>query len=296
MNKTIRIGTNGNKLSVLQARLVESLIKPSGYQVEIVSCEVPTDDKAKAKKNLETKLLDGSIDVVVHHAKDLPADLHEELELVAFTERQPPNDVLMSINKNINLKTDHIKIGTSSIRRMAFIKHFYPNTQAVFASGDPESQIKKMKAGEYDAVLLAFADVHQLGYDNLIVENIETSYFVPAVGQGSLVVECHKKLSFDKKEVIQRWVNHEETEDCIRTERSFSKTLNRGYNIPIFGYAQYEGNLITLKAGVISLDGKQVVKAKRSSTVAESKELGKKVAMEVLQNGGDEILQEINPQ
>lgn len=294
MNKMIRIGTNGNTLSVAQAKFVESLIKPSGYQTEIISSEVTTDDKTKAKKNLEGKLLDGSIDVVVHHAKDLPADLHDELELVAFTQRQPPNDVLVSHHKNINLKSESKKVGTSSIRRMAFIKHFYPKAQAVFAPGDPESQIKKMKAGEYDALLLAFSDVHQLGYDNLIIENIETSYFVPAVGQGSLVVECHKKLSFDKKEVIQRWVNHEETEDCIRTERAFSKTLNHGYNIPIFGYAQYEGSLITLKAGVISLDGKHVVKTKRSSTVAESKELGKKVAMEVLQNGGDKILQEIS--
>jgi hydroxymethylbilane synthase len=293
MNKTIRIGTNGNTLSVAQAKLVESLIKPSGYQTEIISTEELSDDKVKAKKNLEVKLLDGSVDVVVHHAKDLPADLHDELELVAFTERQPPNDVIVSYTKNIDLKSESHKVGTSSIRRMAFIKHFYPKAQAMFAPGDPESQIKKMKAGEYDALLLAFADVYQLGYDSLIIENIETSYFVPAVGQGSLVVECHKKLSFDKKEVIQRWVNHEETEDCIRTERAFSKTLNRGYNIPIFGYAQYEGNLITLKAGVISLDGKQVVKTKRSSTVAESKELGKKVALEVLQNGGDKILSEI---
>ncbi len=295
MSKTIRIGTNGGSLSLKQAKLVESLIKPSGYQTEIISSKTSADDKIKIKKNLEIKLLDGSIDIVVHHAKDLPADLHEELELVAFTERQLPNDVVVSSNKNIDVKSGNIKIGTSSIRRMAFIRHFYPNMQAVFAPGDPEDQIKKMKAGEYDALLLAFADVHQLGHDNLIIENIETSYFVPAVGQGSLVVECHKKLSFDKKEVIQRWVNHEETEDCIRTERSFSKTLNRGYNIPIFGYAQYEGNLITLKAGVISLDGKQIIKTKRSSTVAESKELGKKVAMEVLQNGGDKILQEINP-
>jgi hydroxymethylbilane synthase len=147
-----------------------------------------------------------------------------------------------------------------------------------------------MKEGEYDALLLAYSDVHHLGYDNLIVEKIETSYFVPAVGQGSIVVECHKKLSFDKKEVIQRWVNHEETEDCIRTERSFLKTMNGGCSIPTFGYAHFEGSLITLKAGIISLDGQQVVKTKRSSTRAESKELGKRVALEVLQQGGDKIL------
>ena len=166
-------------------------------------------------------------------------------------------------------------------------------SKTVFAQGDLPVQIQRMKNVEFDALLLAYADVHHLDLDELILEKMETSYFVPAVGQGSIVVECHKKLSFDKKEIIQRWVNHEETEDCIRTERSFSKTLNHGYNIPVFGYAQYEGNLITLKAGVISSDGKQVVKIKRSSMLTESKELGKKVALEVLQNGGEEILQNI---
>jgi hydroxymethylbilane synthase len=291
MNKTIRIGTKGTKLGLWQAEYVASLIKPSGYNTEIISFE---GNKSDFKKNLEINLLNGSIDIAIHHGKDVPADLHEELELVAFTERELPNDALISHHKNLDLKSGALKIGASSIRRIAFVKHFYPNTQPVFAPGDLPAQVEQMKKGEYDALLVAYADVHQLGYDKLIIEKIETSYFVPAVGQGSIVVECHKKLSFDKKEVIQRWVNHEETEDCIRTERSFSKTLNRGYNIPVFGYAQYEGNLITLKAGIISLDGKQLVKTKRSSTVAESKELGKKVALEVLQNGGDKILQEIH--
>ncbi|HEU5292201.1 MAG TPA: hydroxymethylbilane synthase [Cyclobacteriaceae bacterium] len=292
MNKTIRIGTKGNKLGLWQAEYVANLIKPSAYTTEIISVE--DEHKGDPKKNLEMKLLKGDIDIVVHHGKDVPSELHEELELVAFTERESPNDAVISHHRDLDLNSDAIKIGTSSIRRIAFIKHFYPFSKPVFAHGDIPNQIKQMKAGEYDALLLAYADVHHLGHDDLLVEKIETSYFVPAVGQGTIVVECHKKLSFDKKEVIQRWVNHEETEDCIRTERSFSKTLNHGYNIPVFGYAQYEGNLITLKAGVISLDGKQVVKTKRSSTVAESKELGKKVAFEVLQNGGERILQEIH--
>lgn len=296
MNKTIRIGTNENSLAIAQAKFIESLIRPSGYQTELVTSEISTDDRLTVKKNLEAKLLDGSIDIAIHHAKDVPADLHEELELVAFTKRDHPNDVVVSNIKNINLKTENRKVGTSSIRRMAFIKHFYPTVQAIFVSGDPEIQIKKMKGGEFDALLLAFADVRQLGYEDLIIENIETSYFVPAPGQGSLVVECHKKLSFDKKDVIQRWVNDEETEDCIRTERAFAKNLSDNFNIASFAYAQFEGNLITLKAGLISRDGKHVIKTKRSSTVAESKELGKKVAMEVLINGGNKILHEISAQ
>lgn len=304
MNKTIRIGTRGSKLALWQAEYVASLIKPSGYNTEIVTIETKGDkvlDVSIAKigskgvftEELEAKLLDGSIDIAVHSAKDLSSDLPEELEIIAFTERELVNDVLVSTNKNINLKTDKIKIGTSSTRRVAFLNHFYPSTEPVSIRGNLQTRIKKMEEGECDALLLAYAGVHRLGYDHLIVEKIETSYFVPAVGQGSIAVECHKKLAFDKKEILQRWVNHEETEDCIRTERAFLKTMNGGCSIPTFGYAHFEGSLITLKAGIISLDGQHVVKTKRSSTIAESKELGKRVALEVLQQGGDKILADI---
>jgi hydroxymethylbilane synthase len=304
MNKIIRIGTRGSKLAMWQAQYVADLISPSGYTTEIVAVETKGDkildvsiskigSKGVFTEELEAKLLDGSIDVAVHSAKDLASELPEELELIAFTEREIANDVLISTNKNINLKSGKIKIGTSSTRRVAFLKHFYPEAEAVPVRGNLQTRIKKMEEGECDALLLAYAGVHRLGYDHLIVEKLETSYFVPAVGQGSIAVECHKKLAFNKKEIIQRWVNHEETEDCIRTERSFLKTLEGGCSIPAFGYAHFEGNLITLKAGIISLDGKHVVKTKRSSTIADSKELGEKIAYEVLRDGGDKILHEI---
>jgi hydroxymethylbilane synthase len=303
MNKIIRIGTRGSKLALWQAEHVAQLIKPSGYKTEIIIIETQGDkmlDVSIAKigskgvftEELEAKLLDGSIDVAVHSAKDLPSDLPEELELIAFTERELVNDVLVS-TQSVNLTSDKLTIGTSSTRRVAFLNHFYPNAQAVSVRGNLQTRIKKMEAGACDALLLAYAGVHRLGYDHLIVEKLETSYFVPAVGQGSIAVECHKKLAFDKKEIIQRWVNHEETEDCIRTERAFLKTLQGGCSIPAFGYAYFDGGLITLKAGIISLDGQQVVKTKRTSTVAESKELGKHVAHEVLQNGGHKILSDI---
>ena len=82
-----------------------------------------------------------------------------------------------------------------------------------------------------------------MGYDDLIIDKIETSYFVPPVGQGSVAIQCHKKLSFEKKEIIARWVNHTQTEDCIRAERAFLKTLEGGCSIPSFGYAWLEGNI-----------------------------------------------------
>jgi hydroxymethylbilane synthase len=304
MNKTIRIGTRGSKLALWQAEHIASLIKASGYQPEIVPIETKGDkilDVSIAKigskgvftEEIEQKLLDGSIDIAVHSAKDLASDMPEELELIAFTERESVNDVLVSTNAKINLKTPGIKIGTSATRRVAFLKHYYPHAEAVSIRGNLQTRFSKLKAGEYDALILAYAGVHRMGYDEFIVEKIETSYFVPAVGQGSIAVQCHKKLSFDKKQVLERWVNHPETEDCIRAERAFLKTLHGGCSIPAFGYAHHEGSLITLKAGIISLDGQRIIKSKHEASPDQGKELGEKVAAEVLKNGGEQILWEI---
>lgn len=304
MSKTIRIGTRGSKLALWQAEHVAELIKPSGYRTEIVPIETRGDtvlDVSIAKigskgvftEELEAGLLNSSIDIAVHSAKDLSSELPEHLELIAFTKREIVNDVIISFDKNFSISKGNPVIGTSSTRRVAFVKHFYHNAETVPIRGNIQTRIEKMKDGACDALLLAYAGLHRMGYDDLIVEKIETSYFVPPVGQGSIVVECHQKLSFDKKEVIERWVNDPETEDCIRTERAFLKAMQGGCSVPVFGYAHYEGTLITLKGGAISLDGQRVVKVKRSAMPADSKELGKAVAHEVLENGGREILEEI---
>ena len=126
--------------------------------------------------------------------------------------------------QKIDLNDSNIKIGTSATRRVAFLKHFYPNATAVSIRGNLQTRFSKLKAGECDALILAYAGVHRMGFDDMILEKIETSYFVPAVGQGSVAIECHKKLDFEKKRVVQEWVNHSQTEDCILAERSF---LNR---------------------------------------------------------------------
>src|SRR5687768_16522122 len=304
MNKIFRIGTRGSKLALWQAEYVASLIQPSGYQTEIVPIETRGDkilnvsiakigSKGVFTEKIEEKLLDGSIDIAVHSAKDLSSELHDELELVGFTEREIANDVLISVNKNISLQSENIKIGTSSTRRVAFLKHFYPSIEAVNIRGNLQTRITKLKNGECDALMLAYAGVHRMGYDDLIVEKIETSYFVPSVGQGTIAIECHKKLSFAKKEIIGRWVNHPETEACIRAERSFLKAIQGGCSVPVFGYAHLENFMVTLKGGIISLDGQQVIKAKHSGPVEDVKELGEVVAREVLANGGDEILRSL---
>jgi hydroxymethylbilane synthase len=304
MNTVIRIGTRGSKLALWQANHVAELLKPSGCRTEIIPIDTKGDkilDVSIAKigskgvftEEIEEKLLDGSIDIAVHSAKDLSSMLNDELELVAFTEREDVNDVVLSFDKKFTLKNPGVRVGTSSTRRVAFVKHYYPEAHTVSIRGNVQTRIGKMKAGECDALILAYAGVHRMGYDELIVEKIETSYFVPPVGQGSIAIECHKKLSFEKKELIERWVNHHPTESCIRAERAFLRTLEGGCSIPSFGYAWLEDNSVILKAGIISLDGQQIVKVKHAAPIDDAKELGKAVAQEVLVNGGARILTDI---
>jgi hydroxymethylbilane synthase len=304
MNTVIRIGTRGSKLALWQAHHVAELLKPSGCRTEIIPIDTKGDkilnvsiakigSKGVFTEEIEEKLLDGSIDIAVHSAKDLSSTLNDELELVAFTEREDVNDVVLSFDKKFSLKNAGVRVGTSSTRRVAFVKHYYPEAQTLSIRGNIQTRISKLQAGECDALILAYAGVHRMGYDELIVEKIETSYFVPPVGQGSIAIECHKKLSFEKKELIERWVNHHPTESCIRAERAFLRTLEGGCSIPSFGYAWLEENSVILKAGIISLDGQQVVKVKHAAPIDDAKELGKSVAQEVLVNGGARILSEI---
>src|SRR6186713_683214 len=154
MNKVFRIGTRGSKLAMWQAEHVASLIKPSGYETQIVPIETRGDkilDVSIAKigskgvftEEIEEKLLDGTIDIAVHSAKDLSSELNDELELVAFTERELANDVLISTNKNVSLKNNNIKVGTSSTRRVAFLKHFYPSITSVNIRGNLQTRLNK---------------------------------------------------------------------------------------------------------------------------------------------------------
>jgi hydroxymethylbilane synthase len=303
-DRIIRIGTRGSKLAMWQAEHVASLIRASGYHTEIFPITTRGDtmlDVALSKigskgvftEEIERALLDGSIDIAVHSAKDLSSTLPDDLELIAFTQREKPNDVVVSLNPSFNLQSGSPVVGTSSTRRVAFLRHFYPHVNIVPARGNLQTRLQKMKDGNFEALILAYAGVHRSGYEEFIVEEIETSYFVPAVGQGSIAVECHRKLDYAKKEAVAQWVNDATTEVCVRAERAYLRAIEGGCSIPAFGYARADGDLITLKAGIISLDGTKIVKVKRSGPLSEAKAIGHSVATEVLSQGGKEILEEI---
>lgn len=300
----IRIGTRGSKLALWQAHHVASLIQKQGYKTHIEIIETKGDkilDKAIAKigskgiftQELEEQLLNKSIDIAVHSAKDLQSELPVELEIIAFTEREIVNDVLVSHKKGISLTTPNLVIGTSSTRRIAMLKHYYPNIKTVDIRGNLQTRFRKMDEGLCDALLLAFAGVHRMEFDEFVAEKLPADIFTPAVGQGSVAIEAAVDLSEGKRELIRKATNHVATETCLKAERAFLKTLQGGCSIPVFGLATIKRDQIEMDGGIISLDGKKIIKLIEKDSLTDPESVGQKLALKILETGGAEILKEI---
>lgn len=301
----IKIGTRSSRLALWQAEYIQQLLQAGGLTSELVLIETKGDqilDRSLSKigskgvftQELEDQLRAGTIDIAVHSAKDLQSSLPADLGIIAFTEREQVNDVLVSRNKDLSLTSGQaFVIGTSSTRRVAMLKHFAPHIKMVDMRGNLQTRLRKLDEGHCDALLLAFAGVHRMQYDDLIVEHLPLADFIPAVGQGSVAIEAAETLSVEKQQAIRMLTNHEPTEACLKAERAFLRRLEGGCSIPVFGLATWQGEQISLTGGIISLDGQQVLRSTFTAPPAEAEQLGHQLAESILAQGGDVLLQTI---
>jgi len=294
-NIHIKIGTRGSKLALWQAYYIEKKLQAAGATTEIITIETKGDkilDRALSKigskgvftEELEEQLLDGRIDIAVHSAKDLQSDLGENFEIVAFTEREKINDVLVSRNKGLDVMNGQsFVIGTSSTRRVAMLRAYFPHLRVVDMRGNLQTRIRKLDENHCDALLLAYAGVHRMGYHDMVIHEFDSEKFTPAVGQGSVAVEVATILPEEKKELVKKACNHLETERRLRIERAFLRTMNGGCSIPVFGLA----TLTRFTAGIISLDGTEVLRETIKVNDSDSAEIiGDNVAKVILKAGG----------
>lgn len=298
----IRIGTRGSKLALWQANYVANCLKAAEIPVEIITIETQGDKKLDVSigaigskgvftEEIEDQLGLGTIDLAVHSAKDMQSRLPGGFELIAFTEREVVNDVLVGHNESVKLGDGHDwVIGTSSTRRVATLRHYYPHIKTISVRGNLQTRIKKMENGQCDAMLLAFAGVHRMEYDHLILQHMPLDIFTPAVGQGSVAVEIHERLAPDKKEIIRKQVNHPPTEIRLRAERAYLKTIEGGCSIPAFALAELHKNELQITGGIISMDGQRLIRHHERGELAQAEELGKQLAERVLADGGAEIV------
>ena len=300
----IRIGTRGSKLALWQARFIAEKLERGGLETKILIIETKGDkmldvliskigSKGVFTEEIEEQLKTNKIDIAVHSAKDVPSILPDGFQLIAFTEREKASDVLVS-RKQVSLHEKELVIGTSSTRRIALLKHYYPAIKTVDMRGNLETRLSKLGAGHCGALLLAYAGIHRMGYDEFIQKELSVSEFTPSVGQGSIAVEVYKDVNAGKKEQLNRLLNHKETETCLMAERAFLRILNGGCSIPAFALCKLVGNnKLNIGGGVVSLNGERMVRSEKDGHITNPEEVGFILANEVLSCGGDDILKEI---
>jgi len=303
--EVVKIGTRKSKLAMWQANYVGDLLDAGGFQPKLVPIETKGDkiqnvalskigSKGVFTEELEMMLRRGQIDIAVHSAKDLQSTLPDEFSVLSFCERESPDDVILS-DKEIDLNNTKLVLGTSSTRRIAMLKHFYPHITTVDVRGNLQTRIEKLRSGIMDGLVLAYAGVRRMNYDQMVRYWFDTERFVPPVGQGSVAIEVHNKLSEDKADMIKKLTNHPLTEKMLLTERAFLKRMDGGCSIPVFGHAVMEADgQITLTGGIASLDGKQLIKRTMHGNDPEA--LGFSLADEILLSGGKKVLDEIKSQ
>ena len=303
-NRIVKIGTRASKLALWQAYHVADLLKQAGMESEIVTIDTKGDQvldvsiskigsKGVFTQELEDQLLDGSIDIAVHSAKDMPSRLGEGLELIAFSVREQAQDVLLSAKKGVSLSDSHLVVGTSSTRRIATLKHFYPQVKTVEVRGNLQTRIRKMEEGLCDALLLAYAGVYRMGYANSVVEHLDINQFIPAVGQGSIAIEACTSLDPKLRAAIISACNDANTATCLLAERAYLRVLEGGCSIPVFALATLAENAVHLKGGIVSLDGQQRIVLEVTGSPKDAEQLGEALANQVLQAGGKTILEQI---
>lgn len=302
----IKIGTRGSKLAMWQTHYVAERLQSGGFEPEVVKIETRGDKRQDVTiaeigtrgvftQEIEAQLQQGAIDIAIHSAKDMQSELPDLFELIAFTEREKVNDVLVSLRKDIDLedKTRSWVIGTSSARRKALLKYYYPQVKVVEMRGNLQTRMAKMQSGACDAILLAYAGVHRMGYTEHIIKEFAIDQFTPAVGQGSIAIEATRALDQEKKEKIRQLANHAETESRLLAERAFLRTLRGGCSVPLFALAHLQQDSLSLHGGVISLDGTEMIREKVSGKISEAEKIGELLAQRILAQGGDAILDEV---
>lgn len=305
MEALIKIGTRSSELALWQANHVAQLLYEQGLEVEIVPIETKGDkilSKTIAKiggkgiftKEIEEQLYAGAIHLAVHSAKDVPSQIADIFDLLAFTEREATYDVVLSYNKDFRLETKRPwVVGTSSTRRVAMLKHHFPHVRTVNIRGNLQTRMRKLEEGHCDALILAKAGVERMDYDDYITQELALDRFTPAVGQGALAIEISKELNAQLRNLIYKATNHTPTAQRLRAERAFLKRIEGGCTVPVFGYAVLKKGKIYIQGGVISLNGKEIIRCYKSGAIKNAEKIGFALADDVLKRGGKEMLDEI---
>jgi len=278
----MRIGTRGSALALAQARSVAGRLEDQCELVPIAtSGAAGLADKSRWVLDLEQALLDGTIDIAVHSAKDVPAHLAPGLELVAIPQRADPRDAICGADSLASLPPG-ARVGTSSLRRAAQVRAAREDLEVATVRGNVDTRLRKLADGQYDALVLALAGLQRL--DRAAEAGGILNELVPAAGQGALAVEARSELPADALEALR----DPDAAACVTAERELTRALGASCNTPVGAHARaLDGGRVELLAWVGLPDGSAWVSDRHQGDPVG---LGNTVAERLLSAGAGELL------
>ena len=303
--RIIKIGSRGSPLALWQANWIKDqlesqhpdipveivIIKTSGDKIQDVPL-AKIGGKGLFVKEIEEAMLRNEVDFAVHSMKDMPIKFPYSLCIASVTKRENPCDALISKN---DIKLDDLpkgaKVGTGSLRRISQLLHYRPDLELVPLRGNLDTRIKKLETEGLDAIILAAAGLIRMGWKEKISEVISPEILLPAMGQGAVGIEARK--SDVDNQILLADLDDKNTHLALDAERAIVTRLEGGCNVPIGAFATIEGDEITIKGLVASLDGKTVYKKEIKGNKINAIILGKELGDALIDMGGDKIMQEI---
>jgi len=297
VNKVIKIGTRDSQLALWQAHTVEKKLNDLGYQTEIVAVKSTGDVILDIPlyefgitgiftKTLDIAMIKGEVDIAVHSLKDVPTALPKGIVQTAVLKRANHQDIL--VHKG-NLDFLHSKgtIATGSLRRQAQWLNRFPNHKVEDLRGNVNTRLQKLEDNDWNGAVFAKAGLERI---EILPENhIVLDWMIPAPAQGAMVIVAMEKDDFCKEATSK--LNHFESEICTTIERQFLKTLEGGCTAPIGAFAEVIDKNIRFQGVLFSLDGKEKIEIEKVIEVTHYKNFGQESAIEILENGGRELME-----
>lgn len=299
---SIRIATRQSQLALWQAEHVARRLTQAGVRAPVTLVKLTTQgdrilDAPLAKiggkglftKELEQALLEGRADLAVHSMKDVTVTLPAGLHIGAILEREDPRDAFVApAYAGLEALPAGACVGTSSLRRQSQLRARYPTLDVRTLRGNVNTRLKKLDAGEFDAVILAAAGLKRLGLGARIRAYLGPELMLSAVGQGAIGIECRRDDA--RVNALIAPLHHADTGVCLAAERALNARLEGGCQVPIGAYATRDGARLHLRAFVGSPDGARLLFAHGDGDADAPETLGIAVAERLLAQGAGEIL------
>lgn len=303
MMRKIILGSRGSKLALIQAEAVAAKLREATSNLEVSISQIVTQGDRNRHtrldrmtgvgifvKELEEALLDGRIDIAAHSLKDMPTEIPQHLCLLAVTERLDPRDVLVSSAGRLDELPPGSRIGTGSLRRAVQLAQSRPDIEVCSLRGNVDTRLGKVASGEVDGVILAAAAMLRLGCEDRITDYLPIKPFLPAVGQGALVIEA--RLGDEEMANLIPRVNHLPTQQSVTAERAFLSALGGGCRAPIAALGTVNGTTLKLEGMVANVSGQKILHASEEGSATSADGVGTRLAQKMLAMGASEFITE----